>query len=772
MNMLKHALEYAAQGFKVFPITPGAKKPPLIEWRNASSEVGLITKWWTQWPNANIGFAAGQSGFTVIDVDTKDGRNGRQTLAWLELEGCVLTPTRMQRTPSGGLHYFYKGECATTQNAIGRILYQGKNKSHIDTRGEGGGAGGYVLLAPSITVANNHDTKAGMYEWMNGARHAIAAVDSWVVEQCGIRQQTHNSQAPVVELDQNSNVKWYIHYLTEDAPDCIEGQGGEATLLQVMGIGKDHGLSEETIIELVDKYYNDYPPFGKCDPPWELDGPPNDSLIVKAHNVFAYLAEVTPGAATAEAEFGGEDIDKEYPLTQEEIAAGEKNAPVKAEREERKKTAGKQRVWTIDDLAHEFVYITAIDRFVRRDNRNIVLKPEVFDRRFAYCGRVKPKATPSHILMHQKHNTILKLDFPVFKPDEPEIIDGHLYNMYRPSNVVPKEGDTSVWDSHLEYLFPSQEDRDHVLNWCAWLIRNLKKKPKHALLIAGHTQGTGKSFIAEVLTCILGKLNVAPVGSSELSSTFNKWALGSKLILIEELRALDKREVAQKLHPLITQETVTINNKNEQTYAADTCFGIMAMTNDDAAVNLDNTDRRYLVLRTDASPQSVAYYSEIYDKLDDPDFIAAVAHQLWQRDMGEYDGRQRAPDTVAKQQMIQAGRSDFEEWLYEEMHNAPFNQDLVSVYRDIIPIVPPSVRPPNKTIVRVVSSFLRHQMKGMQLEKPVMLSDGNRVRLWALNGKFGILKGLAPPQIAKLYESRRQAVRTTLDDAADDFAEG
>ena len=112
MSTLKIALRYGAAGFKVFPIKPGFKTPPLVKWgAQSSSDAATITKWWTKTPNANIGLACGQSGIAVIDIDTKEGRRGQQTIDALEVaDGLKLTPTRMQRTPSGGLQYFLSRE--------------------------------------------------------------------------------------------------------------------------------------------------------------------------------------------------------------------------------------------------------------------------------------------------------------------------------------------------------------------------------------------------------------------------------------------------------------------------------------------------------------------------------------------------------------------------------------------------------------------------------------------------------------------------------------
>jgi hypothetical protein len=73
---LEWALEQAAEGFYVFPITPGQKAPPLIKdfAGNATRDPEQIKTWWTRWPDANIGIYTGKFGdhraLIVVDVDT------------------------------------------------------------------------------------------------------------------------------------------------------------------------------------------------------------------------------------------------------------------------------------------------------------------------------------------------------------------------------------------------------------------------------------------------------------------------------------------------------------------------------------------------------------------------------------------------------------------------------------------------------------------------------------------------------------------------------
>lgn len=98
MTKLEHALALAADGFHVFPLTPGQKAPPLIANfpTNATRSRHVIAGWWGQWPDANIGISTTCFGddqaLLAVDIDNKKGISGYDTVLWLELEGWALPP--------------------------------------------------------------------------------------------------------------------------------------------------------------------------------------------------------------------------------------------------------------------------------------------------------------------------------------------------------------------------------------------------------------------------------------------------------------------------------------------------------------------------------------------------------------------------------------------------------------------------------------------------------------------------------------------------------
>jgi hypothetical protein len=100
---------------------------------DASTDPRKIHAWWNRWPGANIGMPTGKrSGVFVLDVDDLGA------LAELEAEIGKLPATWTVRTPSGGLHLYFRHVEGVT-NSPGAL------PDGIDVRGEGG----YVLVPPS-----------------------------------------------------------------------------------------------------------------------------------------------------------------------------------------------------------------------------------------------------------------------------------------------------------------------------------------------------------------------------------------------------------------------------------------------------------------------------------------------------------------------------------------------------------------------------------------------------------------------------------------------
>jgi hypothetical protein len=134
---LDAALGYAARGWPVLPVKPGGKEPLTPHGvKDATTSRAVIRRWWSRWPDANVGIATGEPGPDVLDVDVREGGSGFGALNRLKQAGLITGERRIVRTPSGGLHLYFTG----TAQSCGSLPAR-----HLDFKA----AGGYVLAPPS-----------------------------------------------------------------------------------------------------------------------------------------------------------------------------------------------------------------------------------------------------------------------------------------------------------------------------------------------------------------------------------------------------------------------------------------------------------------------------------------------------------------------------------------------------------------------------------------------------------------------------------------------
>ena len=174
-NNLERALLWAYHGFSVLAVPPDRKSPYATELMAsiigiarpdigggglhlATKDETAIKKIWTAFPSARIGIATG-NGLIVLDVDSKNGKNGYETLKSLGLE----PPLSMwQATPSGGMHYFYRDKSGrplpTDAGAMGIGL---------DRRGSNGYVIDYGTINPAWQIVQAP-------EWLLEGGHTVS----------------------------------------------------------------------------------------------------------------------------------------------------------------------------------------------------------------------------------------------------------------------------------------------------------------------------------------------------------------------------------------------------------------------------------------------------------------------------------------------------------------------------------------------------------------------------------------------------------------------
>lgn len=112
---LDAALYHVAAGRPVFPCSPIDKKPAIPKrlggngFKDATTDPDVVRAWWTQYPDAIPGMPTGaRVGVWVLDVDTKPGKVGDETIARLIETFGPLPETVETITATGGRHLFFR----------------------------------------------------------------------------------------------------------------------------------------------------------------------------------------------------------------------------------------------------------------------------------------------------------------------------------------------------------------------------------------------------------------------------------------------------------------------------------------------------------------------------------------------------------------------------------------------------------------------------------------------------------------------------------------
>jgi hypothetical protein len=136
---LRQALAYAARGWPVFPCQAGQKAPATPHgYRDGTTDEHQIITWFSRNPLWNVAIATGAPGPDVLDVDDHGpAGNGYSAFATLSKTGLLDGAAAYVRTPSGGLHAYFRGSAQRSGHLPAH---------HLDFRSRGG----YVLAPPSF----------------------------------------------------------------------------------------------------------------------------------------------------------------------------------------------------------------------------------------------------------------------------------------------------------------------------------------------------------------------------------------------------------------------------------------------------------------------------------------------------------------------------------------------------------------------------------------------------------------------------------------------
>lgn len=170
-------------------------------------------------------------------------------------------------------------------------------------------------------------------------------------------------------------------------------------------------------------------------------------------------------------------------------------------------------------------------------------------------------------------------------------------NIYKPPLVELIEGDPSPFLNHLTALIPNDNDRNILLTYLAHNVQYPGHKIPWAPVIQS-VEGAGKGIMKSLVQHAFGVPYIHFPKAEELTangSKFNEWLRHKVFILADEIKVDDKRDLIEKLKPIISEKKIEFEGKGVNQDLDDNFANWMFFTNYKDAVPISKNGRRYAI---------------------------------------------------------------------------------------------------------------------------------------------------------------------------------
>jgi len=251
-------------------------------------------------------------------------------------------------------------------------------------------------------------------------------------------------------------------------------------------------------------------------------------------------------------------------------------------------------------------------------------------------------------------------------------------NVYRPARYVGIPGDVTPFLDHLARVLPVQRDRDILLAFMAQCIQRPGVKVKWAVVIQG-VEGLGKTLFEYIMAAALGPSYVHVPAAKELTEgggKFNGWMRNKLMIIINEVKSDEKRELVEVMKPWITDKRIEMQNKGQDQDMADNPTNWLMFTNHKDAIPISVNGRRYAIMYSALQSSSDLarlgmtdeYFSKLYDWAESGGMAHVVDYLMKYAVPADLDGKigcTRAPRTSSTDEALAESRGWLETMILE-----------------------------------------------------------------------------------------------------------
>jgi len=247
----------------------------------------------------------------------------------------------------------------------------------------------------------------------------------------------------------------------------------------------------------------------------------------------------------------------------------------------------------------------------------------------------------------------------------------NIYNMWRPFDMelvteyTKDETAIEFIKKHIKILCGNDENiAEYFEKWLAQMIQYPSVKTIMPTFIS--KEGAGKGTLLRIMRKMIGDGKVVESTQPSLNvwGTFNGMMANTFVINLNELSKKETMECEGFIKGLITDDTLTINEKGKSQYDIKSYHRFIATTNNEEPFNTSKDDRRNLIIKcSDELCGNKEYFNKFYSIIEDTNAIKSYYEYLKTIPDMDMFGKLKLPVTEYHQELKEMSENIIERWV-------------------------------------------------------------------------------------------------------------
>ena len=254
------------------------------------------------------------------------------------------------------------------------------------------------------------------------------------------------------------------------------------------------------------------------------------------------------------------------------------------------------------------------------------------------------------------------------RPTPPNVL-----NYWSGSPIEPVPGDWSVIKDFLRNDICDGDDGlfEYLTSYLAHMVQFPEEKPGIIPSLLGG-QGTGKGTFGGVLRAIWSRTTLAVSNIDHVVGKYNAALERNFVIWMDEALFVGDKKAMDRLKSFVTEPILMIDQKNQPRRTIRSFHRFFAASNHAHFAQVDADDRRFLFLKVSNGRQGdLTYWKNVHAAINDPSVIAALVHDLFNRDLSNFNVRLR-PKTEAHTDQKLRSLNGFDRYWFEVLGSGEF----------------------------------------------------------------------------------------------------